>query len=65
VSAANQYLLEVYYYRPGKYVVSIIITSPTCTSKTCSFKPPVMLKNGTYKWRVLAGISGVWGKSTA
>jgi PKD repeat protein len=65
VSAANQYLLEVYYYSPGKYVVSQVITSPTCTSKTCSFKPAVMLKNGTYKWRVRAGISGVWGKSSA
>jgi hypothetical protein len=64
VSGANQYLLEVYYYFPGKYVVSQIITSPTCTSTSCTFTPAVVLKNGTYKWRVRAGISGVWGKSS-
>jgi hypothetical protein len=65
VSTANQYYLEVYRYTPAGYVIAQTITG-TCVGTACSaVSPTALTTHGNYKWRMRAGISGVWGQPSA
>jgi subtilisin family serine protease len=59
ITSATKYQFQV--VRGTTVVLDRLITSPVCTTTTCSNTPTTSLIDFTYKWRVRAYKSGVWG----
>ena len=63
VSGATRYQLQV--VMDSTIVIDKLITTPVCTTTTCSNTPDTSLDEYSYNWRVRSYVDGVWGDFSA
>ena len=64
VAGATDYMVEVWSMAQNRAILNTVVPASACVGKVCSLVTPT-LANGTYKFKVRAGLDGVWGKFSA
>jgi len=55
---ATSYYLAVYSNAAAAYLILDTVATSYCSAAHCTYPSPIDLANGTYKWKVLANLSG-------